>query len=188
VTTAFTQAERIPAGPAQQAYLHGLISGLANQDPELAAEYAVRLPLGQSQAQVIQSVALQWSRSDPAAAVKWLSTLTLDQAPIEAYQQVTGQWMFVDSERAKQWLLSLPAGEHRDRLLEQPISTLTELQPQEAVQMIELVTSPERKQGLMQHLASQWLQQDRAAAEQWIQGSALSADFKQRLLAVPTRK
>ena len=53
--------------------------------------------------------------------------------------------------------------------------------------MIDLVTSPERRQGLMQNLASQWLQQDRAAAEQWIRGSALPTDVQQQLLAPPAQ-
>jgi hypothetical protein len=158
---------------------------VANSDVELAAEYATRLPLGNAQGQAIQNVAAQWGHRDPVAALQWVTRLPESQVPVHVYAQITGQWFNADPEAARQWMTTQPAGERRDQLVESPISQLAYQAPQEAVRMLDLVTDAGRRQRLMQQIGQQWLQQDRAGAEQWIRGSGLPAEVQQRLLAPP---
>ena len=181
-TEALQMADRIPPGNARQTYLHALISGLASQDGELAAEYATALPLGENQASVIHSVASQWSYRDPAAAMKWVSSLPDNQTVMQAQQQVVSQWINADSDAAKEWLVSQPAGPRRDQLLQGTIGNLAYQQPQEAVRMLEMVSGSEMRSQMARQVAEAWLRQDRAAAESWINTQSLPAEVKQQLL------
>ena len=58
--------------------------------------------------------------------------------------------------------------------------------PEEAAKSIPMIGNPDQRNNVIEQVASQWLNRDRAAAAAWLAQTDLPADRKQQLLAQTT--
>ena len=120
--------------------------------------------------------------SDLAAA--FIGKLPAGEARQTLLAALASNWAENDPEAAVKWAQQLPVAE-QTRTFEELLPKLANGNPALAATLLEKVT-PERRAGVSELIASQWLQSDPAAARAWLDTAPLSeaakAALKKRLL------
>jgi hypothetical protein len=179
-SAAETWIQSLPADQ-QQAALASAISGLADQDPKLAAQKIAAMPAGDSRNAAISAVADSMSRENPAEAAKWLIAQEGDKSG--AYRTVIGNFARQDDAGALAFISQQPAGDAKDSMLSSYVRSNRSSDPQAVMQVAETITDPNQRNRAAGAAAWQWMQTSPDAAKSYIQQSTTFDDqTKQRLL------
>lgn len=162
-------------------FLTGVVSGLAQSAPRVAAGYLGELP-DDLRVPAAQTVAAQWAALEPAGAAAWAAGLTDGALRERVLNQVAVQWADIDGESAGRWLTSLPAGTARDAALQACARQLSHEVPAKAVALAASIHDPAQREPVLGELVRRWLTSDRRSAETWLLASTLPRELQRQLI------
>lgn len=162
------------------------IEGLASVDPTKAAEQAVLLPEGNDKQRAIANVARTMAMENPVAA----ANLIVQNSPTEnngrgrmgsGLGEVMGSWVYSDTEAAKNWIGTLPEGANKT----EAILSYSRMTPSknytETIGMASGIENERLRDFAVTSAVRNWMKDDPAAAQNWVDSSSLSEQAKQSL-------
>ncbi len=150
-------------------FAYSIFPALVRRDPEKAAERASNLPAGRFRTQALRVVANQWSQSDREAALAWIDTIPESGAKQETFSGVLQEWVRSDFDGSLAWLQKRPEGTARNRMIRNLSYIAASDNPENALRLVDLVTSNSGQDDMLQDIARVWSRNDPAAARQWAQ-------------------
>jgi len=183
--TDFTAAKAwintLPAEAREQA-LASALSSYASTDPTRAAAEVAAMAAGDSRNQAIQSVAQAWASTDPAAAAAWVAKQGEDSN--NAIRGVMMNWASQDSSAALSFIQQQPQGDLRDEAVSSYVMSNRTANPQDSIQLAETISDEGDRGRTVGMAAMRWMQEDPAAAKEYIQNStSISDGAKERILS-----
>jgi len=205
--SAVTSLLKLPDGLERNDLLKRIVWSWAEQDPNAARAWASSLPAGSMRLSVLPSVVFGWTRTDPKAASDYVHQLSDDDERIDCIHSVMDAWVSRDPRAAVAWMAQLPKDDQmpdlfhfavlnwpkddpdgfeewiatvsdRDHLLEMRAGMIQQNDPARALRLISMMDDEEKRSGLMQNVAKDWLRIDESAAKAWVAESQLPEDFK----------
>ena len=170
------------SGEARQQALGEAIGGLANSDPQGAAQKLAQMEAGRDRDRAVRDVAEAWAREAPSEAASWL--LQQDTEDVgDAMRRVVGNWANQDSTAALGFIESQPIGEARDAATQAYLWTQRDTEPSQAIELAESISDDRDRSRTVAMTAFRWMREDETAARAYIeQSTAISDEAKQRIL------
>jgi hypothetical protein len=159
-----------------------LAAYIYTNDPERAKQWVTALPDLQARQQSANMLTMQMAWSDPRGASEWAITLPPDMRD-NSLRQAMHYWAASDAPSAGDWINGLN-GDVRDQAASVYATTLARRNPATAAQWAMTISDTKTRDSSLDRIAGEWLRRNAPDATAWIQGSALSAQQKQRLLAL----
>jgi hypothetical protein len=171
----FTQAEAmirsLPADHPASA-LASAISSLSKSDPKTAAAKAAAMPAGNDRISAVADVAQNWSCESPKEAAAWLVEQGEDAANSRnGIGSVVSIWVSQDPKGALAFVNSQPEGAVRDSAALAYVMSNSKAAPAESIKVAETISDEDNRNRAVMITAGRWLQEDRAAANDYIQNS-----------------
>jgi hypothetical protein len=151
-------------------------------DPERAKQWVMALPDQQARQQSANILTMQMAWSDPKGASEWAVTLPSDVRDT-SLREAMHYWAASDAPAAADWINGL-SGALRDQATSAYATTLVRKNPATAAEWAMTISDAKTRDNSLDRIASEWLRKNTPDATAWIQSSALSAQQKQRLLAL----
>ncbi len=170
-------------GPEGQQFISAITSEMTRQDPHKAIDWANNLSTPEAREKSYGMIAIQWAMNDPEAAVSWAASLPNDMVPMTLGSSLSF-WAQTDPAAAGEWLQSV-SGPARDEAARTYSTPVAERDPEAAGAWAMSIGDPGKRSSAVAQVYGQWKEQDAAAAQAWIEGSALTAEEKAKLLAPP---
>jgi hypothetical protein len=158
---------------------------VARADPERAAAWALLHAGGEYADDGPRIVVEQWGARDGRAAIEWVRGLEAGRPRELAVREAFLQWSRSDPAGAQAWLAAESLTEFHDPALDVYARGLAARAPEEAVGWCERILDPGRRRGCLKTAATRWYRQDAAAAEAWLETSALDEEVRQQVRAAP---
>lgn len=176
-------AEAQTDSSVRRAAISGLVAGMTQDDPEIAAAYVTRLSEGE-RAGLVANVASNWASQNPAAAAQWAASLPDARSRTEAIGNVMSTWSREEPAQALKWFEAAAptAGTERDTLVTRFTGSLANADPGLAVQLARTIQDPKLRNNSLQNVAMNWLREDPVAATAWITSSELPESTRRQLL------
>ncbi len=182
-------AARLPAGEGQDAATISAVVIWAQKDAAAAAAYAASLPKEKAQGPAVLAVVSAWSTTAPAQAAAWVEQFPENPVRGQAMGQLMSTWAGNDATAANEWLKTLPPSPSRDNSVaayDNAVSIYSSVRsatsPASAFQSAGTIFNETLRNRSLQEIATAWLNQDQAAAQQRIVQSGLPANIKNQLL------
>ncbi|MDP0489727.1 MAG: hypothetical protein Q7Q71_01600 [Verrucomicrobiota bacterium JB023] len=164
------------------------IASLADADPVMASEKVLAMGEGEAKDNAISSVVEEWAESDPVAAMDFLLANGSSEAQEDAMRDTMRSLAREDSSQALTYIDAMESGEVRDTAVGTYIFSNRDLDPQEAINLAATVSDGNASERLVTMSASRWLQEDSAAATEFVNTTdLLSDDQKARILSGEVR-
>jgi len=187
-------AAGLPAGDERDAATINAAVTWAQKDPTAAAGYAVSLPTEETRGQAVAAVISAWSQTAPAQTAAWVGQLPENATRMQATAQLMSAWAGNDATAAGQWLNTLPPSPSRDsavaaynNAVSVYSSVLAATSPASAFTLAGTISNETLRNRSLQEIATTWLNQNPAAAQQKIVQSSLPAEIKNQLLESAAR-
>jgi hypothetical protein len=148
---------------------------IMQDDREGAAEWIAKYGDEDAAAPAVNRLADSWSREDPKAVMDWAENLS-GKSKSEAYQEAMESWAVKDSAAAGEYLKGMQESPERDAAVEGYATRVSRENPVTAMEWAETITDQGSRQDTMVEVARDWMRNDKAAAEQWVQASGLPAE------------
>jgi hypothetical protein len=157
---------------------------MLNEDPNKAAKWLKQLPAGEVRTNAERAFAYTWADRDPLAAAQWAEGLEMEDRAMAA-GTIANIWKNRDWEEARQWLGTI-SGDFRDAAIAGALNDVYQgrISPAEALPLALSMMDRQNRNNVVQHVIERWGSEEPQAAIDWIQGSPLSREEKQDLLAL----
>lgn len=176
-------AAKFSSTAARESFLGGAVCALSVAEPATAARLLGELTPGAAQCQAAQVVLSHWTSTDPRAAAGWAAAFPAGELRETAVPDAAAQWAAHEPLAAARWLETLPADAARDAAINRFVQQAAGQTPQLAAGLVARVNDSSLRLSATEQLARIWLENDRAAAEAWLQRSGLSEQQRAGLLA-----
>jgi hypothetical protein len=165
------------------AAMSAAIEGLAQNSPELAAAEISKMTDTEARLNAVSSVARNYARADVRGSMDWLNSLD-DGAKRESMREVMPIWAASDSAAALDFIRNQSAPEVKDRAAEIYIWSNRSTPPAQLVEVAGMITDEGDRGRATGIVAARWMQEDKEAATEFINGSnAIGDEMKERLLS-----
>lgn len=166
--------ESLKEGSMQAAALRSVANEYANNDPQVAAQWAEQF-IGQEQnSRMFGEIVREWG--DPEAASVWVDSLEPGQGQRDAISAVYGFRGANQPEQALQEIQEMPQSEDKDFALNGFISGLAHQDGEAAVAWAAEIITPGMREAAMVRAAKQYYTQDQQATQEWFIASGLPAE------------
>ena len=163
--------------------LASAIEGLAQTSPELAAAEIGKMSDKEAMRDAVPSVAKSYAREDVKGSMDWLASLDDDEAKSDSMRDVMPIWAAADSAAALDFVKSQTSAEVKDSAAETYVFSNRTSSPAELVEVAALIEDEGDRNRATGVVAARWMQEDKAAATEFINNSeSFSDDMKERLL------
>jgi len=183
----FTEAQAWANGlPEEQraAAMSSAIKGLAQGSPELAAAEIGKMTDGDAIRDAVPTVAKNYARSDVRGSMDWLNSLENDDAKRDSMSEVMPIWAAADSTAALDFVKSQTSVEVKDRAAETYVWSNRTSPPAQLAEVAGMISDEGDRNRATGIVAARWMQEDKAGATEFINGStAIPDDMKERLLS-----
>ena len=160
------------------------IEGLAQSDPVSAAAEISKMTDADARRDAVPTVAKNYARSDVRGSINWLSSLDDDDAKIESMREVMPIWAASDNDAAVGFIKAQTSPGVKDSAAESYIWSNRSSKPAELVEVAGMITDEGSRGRATGIVAARWMQEDKAAATEFINGTnAIRDDMKERLLS-----
>ncbi|MGH8048103.1 MAG: hypothetical protein ACREKL_12745, partial [Chthoniobacterales bacterium] len=143
-----------------------MFAALARRDPAHAAQRSEELPPGLMRLQAYDSVAREWASRDVQAALRWAKALPNADASRRSTSEVARKWADLDPNGLLAWMRKLPPVE-RTHMVDEVRFELASNDPSSAIPLIEMTTSFDKQDDILNTVANYWAGLDPKAAKQW---------------------
>ena len=168
----------------RNAAMSAAIEGLAQGSPELAAAEIGKMTDADAIRDAVPSVAKNYARVDAKGSMDWLNSLENDGAKRDAMREVMPIWAASDSAAAREFVKGQTSPEVKDRAAETYVWSNRSSPPGELAEVAEMITDEGDRSRATGVVAARWMQEDKAAATEYINGAtAISDGMKERLLS-----
>lgn len=182
-TEASAWAAGLPDGEREMA-MSAAIQGLAQSSPALAALEIGKMTDADARRDAVPIVAKNFARMDAQASMDWLDGLDDDAAKRDSMRDVMSIWAVSDSEAALKFIKSQQSPDVKDRAAETYVWSNRTAEPAKLVEVAGMISDPNSRMRTTGIVASRWMQEDAAAATQFIQSSDVISDrMKERILS-----
>lgn len=176
-------ANGLPADQRATA-MSAAIEGLAQSNPGLAAAEISKITDMDSIRDVVPTVAKNFARTDVKGSMDWLNSINDDGAKEDAMREVMPIWAAADNQAAVEFIKNQSSPDVKDQAAESYIWSNRNSEPSELVEVAGMITDEGDRARATGIVAARWMQEDKEAATQFINGSdSISADVKERLLS-----
>lgn len=159
------------------------IAGLAQTSPELAATEIGKMTDADARREAIPTVAKNYAREDVRGSMDWLNSLDDDGAKKDSMREVMPIWAASDSSAALEFVKSQTSPEVKDSAAQSYVWSNRSSSPAELVEVAGLITDERGRSRTTGVVAARWMQEDKEAATEFINGSnAIDDGMKERLL------
>ncbi|QTN31728.1 hypothetical protein HZ994_05105 [Akkermansiaceae bacterium] len=166
------------------AAMSAAIAGLAQGSPELAAAEIGKMTDADAIRDAVPTVAMNYARSDVRGSMDWLNSLDNDDAKRDSMRQVMPIWAAADSAAAMDFIKGQTSPEVKDRAAETYVWSNRNSPPSELAEVAGMITDEGDRNRATGIVAARWMQEDKAAATQYINGNtAIPDEMKERLLS-----
>ena len=166
------------------AALSAAIAGLAQSSPELAAAEIGKMTDADAIRDAVPTVAKNYARSDVRGSMDWLNSLDNDDAKRDAMREVMPIWSSADSSAAMDFIKAQTSPEVKDRAAETYVWSNRNSPPAELAEVAGMITDEGDRNRATGIVAARWMQEDKVAATEFINGSnSISDEMKERLLS-----
>jgi hypothetical protein len=172
--------------PAEQraAAMSAAIEGLAQSSPELAAAEIGKMTDADAIRDAVPTVAKNYARSDVRGSMDWLNSLDNDDAKRDSMREVMPIWAATDSAAALDFIKSQTSPEVKDRAAETYVWSNRNSPPAQLAEVAGMITDEGDRNRATGIVAARWMQEDKSAATEYINGNASIPDeMKERLLS-----
>jgi hypothetical protein len=150
-------------------------------EPEKATEWINSLGSEEDKLYASLGVALGWSEHDPGASLQWaVGAVENPNTRQRIIEDVMLDWSSNDPNSAAEWLNAQPSGPQNDEILSTFSSAIIDIDPQAAVTWASEIYDEVQRDENLSMLLEEWVAMDGNSARQWVSGSNLSDDLKQR--------
>lgn len=159
---------------------------LRNEDPRgVAPGWAAELARSVDGPRFSDLVAAHWAKTDFKSAAEWTATLAAPEAREAAYLALATTLGERDPQMAISWIPSVQAGELRNRMLQEALSSWATSNPAAAANWLDgQTTVPGLTEAVASRIASAWMQRDPVAAEKWVRSTPLKPEIQNYLLTL----
>lgn len=172
----------LPEGERVQA-MTAAIEGLASSNPVLASKEWTKMTDPNGRVNAAPIVAISYARIDLQGSMTWLNSLD-DEVKGESVRAVMPVWVSADPAAALNFIKIQTKPEVIDRAAAAYVLTNRSSKPAELVDVVAMISHEESRSRATDHLAARWMQEDKAAATDYINSSdSISEDMKARLLS-----
>ena len=126
----------LPEGNAKRNATRAVLSELANQNPQAAAQLALSLK-GQAQQEAMATVATTWGQTDLTGALAWAQGLPDVKARERAMQSLGPEWARRDPQAAVAYVNGLPSGQMKNNLLQNIASSWANTDSKAALEWVQ---------------------------------------------------
>lgn len=165
-------ARGLPADQRDEALAQGL-EGLAQRDPEAAAQNLLALPEGEVKDGAFDEVVESWAQQNPKAAMDFLLENGSEAAQEDAMREAMGPLASTNPAEALNVLNSLDDNAVRDRAVSTFVFSSSDTDPEEAVTLAATIGNDERRARTVAIAAIRWFYDDEAAADAYFANSDL---------------
>lgn len=172
--------------PAEQrnAAMAAAVAGLAQSNPELAAAEIGKMTDADAIRDAVPTVAKSYARTDVKGSMDWLNSLDNDAAKRDAMREVMPIWAASDGAAALEFVKSQTSAEVKDRAAETYVWSNRSTPPSELAEVAGMITDEGDRSRATGVVVTRWLQEDKAAATEFINGtSSINDEMKERLLS-----
>jgi hypothetical protein len=167
----------------RSAAMSAAIEGLAQSDPEGAAAEISKMTDEETRRDAVPTVARNYARADVRGSMDWLNGLD-DGAKMDSMREVMPIWAASDGEAALGFINSQASAEVKDRAAETYIWSNRSTPPAQLAEVAAMITNEGDRSRATGVVAARWMQEDKEAATQFINGSdAINDDMKERLIS-----
>lgn len=160
------------------------IEGLAQSDPVSAAAEISKMTDADARRDAVPTVAKNYARSDVRGSIDWLSSIDDDDAKIDSMREVMPIWASADNNAAVDFIKAQTSPVVKDSAAESYIWSNRSSKPAELVEVAGMITNEGSRNRATGIVAARWMQEDKAAATEFINGTdSINDDMKQRLLS-----
>ena len=184
---AFASLREAAASPSDTAALFKIWT---EKDPADAAAHAAQLP-GWQGGFALRTVMQKWAETDRESALAWAQSwqppkppgVTIERRDPAPLATVLQTWMNEDAGAAMSWLEQLPADAAKTDVLAALSKSLSEDEPQHAVEVAATMPTGKAQDSALRDLIRQWGQKDFAGALAW---ARQQPDEEIRQILLPT--
>jgi hypothetical protein len=156
----------VPKGSARTNALSGTVIGLADEAPEVAADFAINLPDNGDRIRSLIDVFREWALAgDPTAAQNWFAKTAISPDRDLALASYIKNFAPADPTLALSMMATFSDPEARNRAFESGLKTLSSTNPAAALDwVLTSSASPGDRLQKLQAVVSTWARQDRLGA------------------------
>ena len=182
-TEAQAWANSLPADQRGKA-MASAIAGLAQTSPELAATEIGKMTDMEARREAVPTVAKNYARADVRGSMDWLNSLDDNGAKQDSMREVMPIWAADDSGAAIGFIKGQTDPEVKNSAAETYIWSNRKSSVQEQLEVVEMISDEGSKSRTTGIVAARWMQKDKEAATQFINGSAAIDDkMKEQLIS-----
>lgn len=182
-TEAQAWANSLPADQRGKA-MASAIAGLAQTSPELAATEIGKMTDMEARREAVPTVAKNYARADVRGSMDWLNSLDDNGAKQDSMREVMPIWAASDSGAAIGFIKGQTDPEVKNSAAETYIWANRKSSVQEQLEVVEMISDEGSKSRTTGIVAARWMQEDKEAATQFINGSAaIDNKMKERLIS-----
>ncbi len=160
------------------------IEGLAQQSPELAAAEIGKMTDADARRDAIPTVVKNYAREDVKGSMDWLKSIQDDGAKRNSMREVMPIWAAADSAAALEFIKSQTSAEVKNSAAQAYVWSNRTSSPQELISVTEMISDEGDRNWSAGMVAARWMQEDKAAATQYINSNTAFGDnVKERLLS-----
>lgn len=183
----FTEAQAwvnsLPADQRGKA-MASAIAGLAQTSPELAATEIGKMTDVEARRVAVPTVAKNYARTDVRGSMDWVNSLDDNGAKKDSMREVMPIWAASDSGAAIGFIKGQTDPQVKNSAAETYIWSNRKSSVQEQLKVVEMISDEGSKSRTTGIVAARWMQEDKGAATQFINGSpAINDKMKERLLS-----
>jgi len=188
--------------PLDSQMASALASLWGTQDIASAVAWATNLPPGPVQTQALFSLLADWGSADPGGAAEFIVRPVENEFPLDArnahdasesesetssrirtqmMEIIGARWAATNSSAAIAWADQLPLGNSRDSFLAGISSTIGEMAPGNAAELVASMSPGEKQEEAALTVLLEWGRKDLQAAGEWL-GLFSAGDFRHRAL------
>lgn len=164
--------------------LSAAIEGLAQSDPVSAASEISKMTDTDARRDAVPAVAKNYARSDARGSMDWLSSIDDDDAKIDSMREVMPIWASSNNDAAVGFIKAQTSPAVKDSAAESYIWSNRSSKPAELLEVAGMITDEGSRRRATGIVAARWMQEDKVAATEFINGSSvINDDMKERLLS-----
>jgi len=168
----------------RNAAMSAAIEGLALKNPAFAAAEIGKMTDAEAIRDAVPTVAKNYARTDVQGSMDWLNSLDNDGAKRDAMREVMPIWASSNSAAALEFVKSQTSPEVKDRAAETYVWSNRNSPPEELAEVAGMITDEGDRSRTTGVVAARWMQEDKAAATDFINGTnSISDEMKERLLS-----
>src|SRR5688572_19476565 len=174
---AFQFVQTLPEGRDRDNAMAQAVDAMREQDPRKALEWYKTIGNPEIAQKVAEGLLGSLVRVDQGAALQFAAQMPPEAQP-KAYHSMVRGWAFDQPQEAGNWVNSLPGGEARDAAVKAYVSVIDGMDAGAATQWAYTMQEPTDRMETTLNVFQRWLQNDRAAARDWVQQTDLPEGFR----------